>query len=116
MAHLAKLRKLCLSLAETEETRNFGCEWFRVKKKPFCVNHGSKDQPAIAFKVAKTEQGIFLEDPRFFKTPYMHHQGWVSIRLEGKIDWEEIEELVQGSYRLAAPRSLLKHGPKNTPC
>ena len=26
---------------------------------------------------------------------------------------EEIGELVKGSYQIAAPRSLLKHGPKN---
>jgi predicted DNA-binding protein (MmcQ/YjbR family) len=112
-AHLKKLRKICLALPETEETNNFGHEWFRVKTKPFCLHHGREDEPAIAFKVAKTEQGIFLEDPRFFKTPYMHHNGWVSIRVEGKLDWEEIEELVKGSYRLAAPRSLLRHGSKN---
>ena len=114
MKHLARLRKICLSLPDTEETNNFGHEWFRVKEKPFCVNHGPAGEPAIAFKVAKTEQSMFLQDPRFFKTPHMHHHGWVSIRVEGKLDWEEIEELVQGSYRLAAPRSLLKHGSKNT--
>lgn len=113
MAHLAALRRLCLALAQTEETKNFGCQWFRVKGKPFCVNHDSGDQPAIAFKVARTEQGIFLEDPRFFKTPYMHHHGWVSIRVGKTIDWEEIAELIHGSYRLAAPRSLLNHGKKN---
>ena len=114
MRHLNKLRKICLSLPETEETNNFGHEWFRVKKKPFCLNHGPAEEPAIAFKIAKNEQGIFLEDPRFFKTPYLHHNGWISIRVAGKLDWEEIEELVKGSYRLAAPRSLLKHGQKNT--
>jgi predicted DNA-binding protein (MmcQ/YjbR family) len=112
-AYLNKLRKICLALPETEETNNFGHEWFRVKKKPFCLHHGREGEPAIAFKVAKTEQGIFLEDPRFFKTPYMGHNGWVSLRVEGKLDWEEIGELIKGSYRLAAPRSLLKHGPKN---
>ena len=114
-AYLKKLRKICLALPETEETNNFGHEWFRVKKKAFCVHHGREGEPAIAFKVAKTEQGIFLEDPRFFKTPYMGHNGWVSIRVEGKLDWEEIEELIKGSYHLAAPRSLLRHGPKNSP-
>jgi predicted DNA-binding protein (MmcQ/YjbR family) len=111
--HLKKLRKICLSLPATEETNNFGHEWFRVNKKPFCVNHGPAGEPAIAFKVAKTEQGIFLEDPRFFKTPYMHHNGWVSIRAVEKLDWEEIEELVKGSYRLAAPRRQMNHGSKN---
>ena len=112
-SHLRKLRKLCLSLPETTETLNFGHEWFRVMGKPFCVNAASGELPGIAFKVARNEQGMFLEDPRFYRTPYMHHHGWVSIRIDRGIDWEEIEELIQASYRLAAPRSLLNHGSKN---
>jgi predicted DNA-binding protein (MmcQ/YjbR family) len=75
---------------------------FRFNKKPFCVFHGKEDEPAIAFKVLKTEAGIFLEDPRFFKTPYMHHNGWISLRAQGKLDWKEIKELVKASYGLTA--------------
>ena len=104
-AHVKKIRKICLALAGVEETNNFGHEWFRIKGKPFCLCHGREDEPAIAFKVAKTEQGIFLEDPRFFKTPHLGQHGWVSIHAKGRLDWEEIAELIQGSYRLAAPRN-----------
>lgn len=99
-----KLRKICLSFDGVEETNNFGHEWFRIKKKPFCLLHGRADEPAIALKVGKTEQGMFLEDARFFKTPYLGHQGWVSIRVDKSLDWKEIEELAQGSYRLVASR------------
>jgi len=68
---IERLRKICMALPDATETTNFDHPFFRVKNKPFCVFHG-----AIAFKVLKTEQNIFLEDPRFFKTPYMHHHGW----------------------------------------
>jgi predicted DNA-binding protein (MmcQ/YjbR family) len=105
-AHVAKVRKICMALKAAEETNNFGHAWFRVKKKPFCLCHGTEAEPAIAFKVAKSEQGIFLEDPRFFKTPYIGQHGWVSLRVECRLDWEEIKELIHGSYRLVAPRSL----------
>ncbi len=27
-----------------------------------------------------------LEDERFFPTPYMHHNGWLTLRLDGEID------------------------------
>ena len=103
-ALVKKLRKICLALPEAVETNNFGHEWFRIRKKPFCVFHGTKEAPAIAFKVAKTEQGIFLEDPRFYKTPYMGHNGWVSIHANGQLDWEEVEELVKGSYQLVSSK------------
>ncbi len=99
---IEKLRKICLALPEAVETTNFGHPFFRFNKKPFCVFHGTTDEPAIAFKVLKTEQGIFLEDQRFFKTPYMHHNGWVSLHAKGKLDWKEIAELVKAGYELTA--------------
>lgn len=99
---IARLRKICLALPDTTETTNFGHPFFRVKDKVFCVYHGKPDEPAIAFKVLKSEQSIFLEDTRFFKTPYMHHHGWVSIYAKGKLDWTEIAELVKASYDLTA--------------
>jgi predicted DNA-binding protein (MmcQ/YjbR family) len=95
---IERLRKLCLALPEATETTNFGHPFFRFKNKPFCVFHTE----AIAVKVLKTEQSIFLEDPRFFKTPYMHHNGWVSLRAQGKLDWKEIAELVKASHELTA--------------
>jgi predicted DNA-binding protein (MmcQ/YjbR family) len=101
-AIVKRLRKICLSLEGAHETNNFGHEWFRIKKKAFCVLGGRPGEPAIAFKVGKTEQGIFLDDPRFFKTPYVGHQGWVSLRCDGALDWEEIEELAKGAYQLVA--------------
>lgn len=97
-----RLRKICLALPGATETTNFGHPFFRFKKKPFCVFHGREDEPAIAIKVLKSEQHMFLEDPRFFKTPYMHHNGWVSLKAEGKLDWKEIAELVKASYSLTA--------------
>ena len=110
---IARLRKICLALPDATETSNFGHPFFRVKNKPFCVFHGTVDEPAIAFKVLKTEQTIFLEDPRFFKTPYMHHNGWVSLHAKGKLDWKEIAELVKSSYKLkAAEPPARKRSPK----
>jgi predicted DNA-binding protein (MmcQ/YjbR family) len=97
---IERLRKICLALPGATETINFGHPFFRFNKKPFCVFHGTEDQPAIAFKVLKNEAGIFLEDPRFLKTPYMHHNGWVSLHASGKLDWKEITELVKASYGL----------------
>ena len=99
---IQRLRRICLALPGVAETTNFGHPFFRVGKKPFCVFHGTAEEPAIAFKVLKTEQDIFLADSRFFKTPYMHHNGWISLHARGKLDWTEIKELVKASYGLTA--------------
>jgi predicted DNA-binding protein (MmcQ/YjbR family) len=100
-----------MALEGVVETKNFGTEWFRFKKKPFCVLH-SPEERAVAFKLTLEEQGVFLQDPRFFKTPYSGHQGWVSLRLANEIDWEEIAELAKGSYRLVAAKPARKTSTK----
>jgi len=105
---IERLRQICLALPDVEESVIHGHPVFRVPKgrtgKSFCIWHGVEGDPAIALKVAKSEQGIFLADSRFYKTPYIGQHGWVSIRAKGRLDWEEIAELVKGSYQLAAPR------------
>lgn len=40
---------------------------------------------------------------------YVGGRGWVGIYLDvGNIDWDEIAELVEESYRLVAPKSLVR--------
>jgi hypothetical protein len=44
---------------------------------------------------------------RFYLPAYIGPRGWVALRLDlGEIDWEEVTELVKGSYLLVAPRKL----------
>ena len=54
-------------------------------------------------KVEKELQGIFLDDPRFFRTPYIGKHGWVTLKVyAAPLNWTEIKALVRGSYRLVA--------------
>jgi predicted DNA-binding protein (MmcQ/YjbR family) len=99
---IARLRKICMALPNVEEKKIFDHPTFRIGGKMFCLYHGTEDAPAIAVKVGKLEMGIFLADSRFFKTPYIGHQGWVSLPAKGRLDWKEITELVKGSYALVA--------------
>jgi phosphoribosylglycinamide formyltransferase-1 len=44
---------------------------------------------------------------RFYIPAYLGSRGWVGLRLDtSEIDWEEVTELVSGSYRLVAPKRL----------
>ena len=44
----------------------------------------------------------------FFVPPYVGPSGWVGVWLDGKADWEELAGLLEDSYRLTAPKRLLK--------
>src|SRR5512138_795985 len=96
---LVKLRPICLGLASTDETVTFGNPTFRVRQRMFAVLEIYQGQLCLVVKVGKESLGVFLSDARFFRAPYLGQHGWVSLRLaQQKINWDEITELVKGSY------------------
>jgi predicted DNA-binding protein (MmcQ/YjbR family) len=105
VANVNRLRKICMALTDTTETETFGHPTFRIEGKTYCVIETYKGEEAIAVKVGLPVQGVFLKDDRFYRTPYVGKQGWVSLRTAGRLDWHEVEELVKGSYRLMGRRS-----------
>src|ERR1700690_978991 len=103
---LARLRKISRSLPGSAETTTFGHPTFQVNRKTFCVLEEYKRELGICVKVEKELQGIFLDDPRFFRTPYVGKHGWVTLRAyAARLNWKEGAELVKGSYLVAAPPS-----------
>jgi predicted DNA-binding protein (MmcQ/YjbR family) len=102
---LKNLRKVCLAQPDAEETISFGHPTFRLRGgKIVAVLETYKGRLGICVNVGKLLQGIFLDDPRFFRTPYIGKHGWVTLRAyAAPLDWKEIRELVRGSYLLAAP-------------
>jgi|HubBroStandDraft_4_1064222.scaffolds.fasta_scaffold451932_2 predicted DNA-binding protein (MmcQ/YjbR family) len=98
---LVRLRKLCLALPGATETVTFGHPTFQVNGKTFSVLEEYKGELGICVKVEKELQGIFLDDSRFFRTPYIGQHGWVTLRAHAsRLNWTEIRDLVRGSYRL----------------
>jgi predicted DNA-binding protein (MmcQ/YjbR family) len=103
-ALLVRLRKIFSSLPDVAETVSFGHPTFQVGGKTFAVFELYKGDLGLALKVEKELQGVFLNDPRFYLTPYIGKQGWVTLRMNGAVDWKEVRELVRGSYRLVAAK------------
>ena len=107
---LVKLRAICLALPETKETFTWEHPNFRVGEKIFCsYSDENGTRRNIGFKTGKEMQGVFLQDPRFYKPAYVGHHGWVGLNCDAApLDWDEIAELVKQSYRLIAPKRLSK--------
>ena len=98
---LDELRAICLDLPESSETINFGNPWFRAGKKPFAIF-------GVSFRADPFARELLLEDERYFPTPYMHHHGWLTLRLEEPVDWDEVEEHLLDSYRMQALKRMLR--------
>jgi hypothetical protein len=109
---LGKLRALCLALPEATEKEAWGEPTFRVRGKIFAMydnSHHGADRVAVWCKAPPGVQEILVAaDPkRFFVPPYVGHKGWIGVRLDLDVDWEEVEDVLADSYRLTAPKRLL---------
>ncbi len=62
----------------------------------------------LGLKMSFERQEELLLDSRFFPTPYSAHQGWVSVNLEGKVNWNEVAGLLLEAYKQVALKRMLK--------
>ena len=53
------------------------------------------------------EARALADDERFFTPAYWGPYGWVGLDLSGMVDWDEVAELVETSYRETAPKKLI---------
>jgi len=110
---LKRLRVICLAFPETAERVSFGDPNWTVNGKGFAAQKGNYDggRPSVWFKPAPGEQRMLVAaDPdRFFIPPYVGGKGWLAMYLDArKMDWAEVGELMEDSYRQMAPKRALK--------
>ena len=109
---LARVTELALALPATSREIYGSHAQFLVRKKTFAYyldNHHGDGIVAIACKVLPGDNKSLAESQprRFYLPAYIASRGWVALRLDvGKIDWDEVRELLVSSYTLIAPKSL----------
>src|SRR5919106_2302377 len=108
--YLAELREICLALPETSEVEAWGRPTFRAGKKMFAVFEGAGEhQYAVIFKPEPGEHKALLNDPRFYVPPYYGPAGWLALDFTAaSIDWAEVAEFMDSSYRQVALKRMLK--------
>lgn len=108
--YLASLRAVCLALPETAEVEAWGRPTFRAGKRIFAVFTGTDERPyGVVLKPAAEERPALLEEPRFYVPPYFGPGGWVALDFDAApVDWTEVAELVETSYRAVALRRMLR--------
>jgi len=113
-AALAKISKMCAALPEATRQLMGSHAAFTVRGKKFAYlldNHHGDGILALCFRGAPGEQQIWIEldAKRFYRPAYIGAQGWVALRLDiGTTKWAEVEARLISSYRLAAPKTLVK--------
>ncbi len=57
---------------------------------------------------------IAAHPKKFYLPAYIGPRGWVALRLDrGKVDWNEVRDLVTASYLQVAPKKLAAPVPSN---
>jgi hypothetical protein len=109
---IGRLREICLALPEVFEKEAWGECTFRVTGGSMFAmtdnHHHGSEHVAVWVKASPTVQEILVhaDGKRFFVPPYVGSKGWVGVRLDYKVDWNELAELLRDGYLLSAPKRL----------
>lgn len=109
---LDRLRPICLGLPEAIENVFGGhtTPTFRVRDKIFVMQTEDDGRPGMWCKAPPGAQRILVaSDPdRFFAPPYVGPKGWIGMHLDRSPDWDLARDLILDSYRMTAPKRLVR--------
>jgi predicted DNA-binding protein (MmcQ/YjbR family) len=116
---LAQVRAIALGFPEAFEKVSWGRPVFCAPK-IFVMYGGSVKGAAkgeyvqyphsILVKVDDSDRKALEADARFFYPAYMGPSGWLGLDLTAKkkIDWDEVGELIDASFRMTATKKLIR--------
>ncbi len=112
--YLIRLRAVALAFPDAAEKVAHGRPTFRCPKVFGMYGGGTKAadgtparrlEQSLLFKPDESERSALQQDRRFFLPAYVGAYGWLGIDLTAApVDWGEIAELLDASFRQLAPR------------
>ena len=113
-AVLGRLREICLALPETSERLSHGAPSFFIRGRTCFLmlldDHHGDGRFAIWCAAPAGDQHLFVDaDPeKFFVPPYVGHRGWLGVRLDRDLDWDEVRGIVEDAFCAVAPKRLVE--------
>jgi hypothetical protein len=110
---LAGVRRICLDLPEVTERLSHGSPaWFVRGKKTIAMfvddHHGDGILGIWCAAPPGVQAELVAQEPeRFFRPPYVGHRGWLGVRLDVDVDWDETAGILADAYRCVAPKGLV---------
>jgi hypothetical protein len=111
---LQRLRELCLALPETSERLSHGAPTFFIRKKRaflmVLTDHHGDGRFAVWCAAADGMRAMLVEadSEKFFVPPYVGHRGWLGVRLDRGLDWDELAGIAEDAYAEVAPAKLVE--------
>jgi len=103
-----KVRGICLSLPGATERLSHGAPaFFAGKQFVMLWADGHHDQQFPHLWCAAppgAQEGFVASDPdRYFRPPYVGSRGWIGMRLDHDVDWDEVAFQCEEAFRTVAP-------------
>jgi hypothetical protein len=110
-----RLRELCFAMPEVSERLSHGSPSFFIREKRVLCSfhpggHHAGGFTSIWVPAQLGVQAELIEDEpeRFYRPQYVGPSGWVGVRLDGDVEWDEIDAMLREAYRLKAPKTLAR--------
>ena len=106
---LERLRDICLAFPEASEQGGVGRPTFKVRQKIFAMRHLMDGRLSVWLKAPPGAQGALIQTSPdiFFMPPYVGRHGWVGAFLDADLDWDQLADLIEDSYRMTVPKRLV---------
>jgi hypothetical protein len=106
------IRAICLEFPDATEKLSHGSPAFFAGRQFTMLwtdGHHEHDFPHLWCAAPEgTQSALIASDPqRYFRPPYVGSRGWIGVRLDGALDLEELEMLLEDAYRCVATKRQL---------
>ena len=105
---LEQLAERCRRLPETKPENPQTCATWKAGKKIFVRGHHRHGRLKLLFWTGIEQQAFLTGDPRYTIPMYYGNLGWTELDVQDGAHWEEIDSLLEDSYRHFALKRMLK--------
>ena len=110
---IERIREICLGLPETSERLSHGAPTFFVRgKKPFLMiltdHHGDGRFAIWCAAAPASGDARRRRSGTVLRPPYVGHRGWLGLRLDRALDWDEVAGIAEDAFAEVAPAKLVE--------
>jgi hypothetical protein len=111
---LERVRAICLGLPETSERLSHGAPTFFIRgKRSFAMvltNHHGDGRFALwcAAPDGMQRSLVEAEPERYFVPPYVGTRGWLGVRLDRGLSWDDVAGILEDAFAEVAPPQLVE--------
>lgn len=107
-----RIRAICTDLPGVTERVSHGAPAFFAGKQFLMLwpeGHHDHHFPHLwcAAPAGVQDDLVTIEPTRFFRPPYVGGRGWVGVRLDTDVDWDELTSICEDAFRTVAPHKLV---------